>query len=264
MKGILAGPILTAGLLCVAFAGAALASERVALVIGNGSYSRVSELSSPVKDANLMSNALRDVGFDVVHGVDMTKENMEAAIIDFGERLRQAGPDAEGLFYCCATLMLFRPWRAVKGGQLFDSSRCADRGGKPPQYQGGTCMVGTRADGGCEEQVEPGDSRCLPEQSLRRHEEHRQGRAAGSGGAHGHPDRLCRGARQGGIRRSRKELALLPLYGGLGSDDGSTRSAGRGRPQAGSQIGSGRDGKPAATVVGKFAGRELFVSVIGF
>ena len=83
----------------LAFAGAAYASERVALVIGNGSYIRVSALFSPVKDADLMASALRRVGFDVVYGVDMTKENMESAIIDFGRRLRKAGPDAEGLFY---------------------------------------------------------------------------------------------------------------------------------------------------------------------
>ena len=79
--------------------GTAAAAERVALVIGNGAYTRVTALASPENDADLMTTALQEVGFDVVGGVDLNKEQMETAIIDFGRRLREAGPDAEGLFY---------------------------------------------------------------------------------------------------------------------------------------------------------------------
>ena len=75
------------------------AAKRVALVIGNGAYARISALGSPVNDAKLMATALRKVGFHVINGVDMTKEDMESAIIDFGQRLRAAGQNAEGLFY---------------------------------------------------------------------------------------------------------------------------------------------------------------------
>ncbi len=75
------------------------AVQRVALVIGNSAYTRIAALTSPMNDAGLMATALRNVGFDVVDGIDMTKEAMESAIIDFGRRLRAAGPHAQGLFY---------------------------------------------------------------------------------------------------------------------------------------------------------------------
>ena len=77
----------------------AAASQRVALVIGNSAYTRIAALDSPVNDATLMAAALRRVGFDVIDGTNLTKEAMESAIIDFGRRLRGAGPHAQGLFY---------------------------------------------------------------------------------------------------------------------------------------------------------------------
>ncbi|MDE0342766.1 MAG: caspase family protein [Deltaproteobacteria bacterium] len=77
----------------------ATAAQRVALVIGNSAYTRIAALDSPVNDATLMAAALRRVGFDVIDGTNLTKEAMESAIIDFGRRLRGAGPHAQGLFY---------------------------------------------------------------------------------------------------------------------------------------------------------------------
>ena len=76
-----------------------IAAQRVALVIGNSAYTRIAALDSPVNDATLMAAALRRVGFDVIDGTNLTKEAMESAIIDFGRRLRGAGPHAQGLFY---------------------------------------------------------------------------------------------------------------------------------------------------------------------
>ncbi len=85
--------------LALLLASPGIASQRVALVIGNSDYTRIAALDSPVNDAHLMTAALRRVGFDVIDGTDMTKGAMESAIIDFGRRLRGAGPHAQGLFY---------------------------------------------------------------------------------------------------------------------------------------------------------------------
>ena len=42
---------------------------------------------------------LGDLGFDVVRAPDAGRDDMAAAIREFGKRLRAAGPEAVGLFY---------------------------------------------------------------------------------------------------------------------------------------------------------------------
>ena len=87
-------------LLLMPFAAAVHAAEpRVALVIGNSAYTDIRALPNPARDAELMSAALADVGFDVVVKIDADRETMAAAIRDFGKRLGAAGSQAVGLFY---------------------------------------------------------------------------------------------------------------------------------------------------------------------
>ena len=74
---------------------AALAETRLALVIGNGSYSEA-RLRNPLNDARAMEQSLRDVGFEVVKREDLTKRAMEEEIRAFGKRLKRGGV---GLFY---------------------------------------------------------------------------------------------------------------------------------------------------------------------
>ena len=98
-----AGPvaaIVAIGLAVVLALGRpAAAEQRVALVIGNASYATVPALSNPANDAALMASTLGDVGFDVVTARDADRDEMAAAIREFGTRLRAAGPEAIGLFY---------------------------------------------------------------------------------------------------------------------------------------------------------------------
>ncbi|GAB2185530.1 caspase family protein [Roseibium sp. LAB1] len=77
----------------------AYAEPRLALVVGNGAYTTVTPLDNPVNDADLMANALREVGFDVTLVTDSNQNEMITAISRFGSRLRAAGEDATGLFY---------------------------------------------------------------------------------------------------------------------------------------------------------------------
>jgi uncharacterized caspase-like protein len=74
----------------------AATEQRIALVIGNGSYSS-SPLKNPVNDATDMAVMLKKLGFDVILKKNVTHRPMEEAIRDFGNRLkRQKGV---GLFF---------------------------------------------------------------------------------------------------------------------------------------------------------------------
>ena len=74
------------------------AEPRVALVIGNSAYA-VAPLTNPANDARLMAATLRNLGFEVMERIDADQKTMKYAIIEFGERLDQAGSDAVGLFF---------------------------------------------------------------------------------------------------------------------------------------------------------------------
>ena len=87
--------VLFAALLC----GPARAEQRIALVIGNGGYDRVSSLENPVADARAVAKALEPLGFDVTLVVDAGFVELSRAIAAFGQSLRAAGGDATGLFY---------------------------------------------------------------------------------------------------------------------------------------------------------------------
>lgn len=73
--------------------------QRVALVIGNGSYKNAAPLANPPNDARLMAETLAALGFRLVGGrplVNADKAGMERAIREFGRLLRGG---AVGLFY---------------------------------------------------------------------------------------------------------------------------------------------------------------------
>jgi hypothetical protein len=104
--------ILLAGLLFIGFAGTQPAAARpeapppfvrheprIALVIGNANYSDEMTLANPAKDAELIGSTLRKLGFEVILVTDAKQKQMQRAMVDFGDRLAKAGPDAVGLFY---------------------------------------------------------------------------------------------------------------------------------------------------------------------
>lgn len=93
-------PVALIGVLfCWSIAAPAAASQRIALIIGNGAYVSTGALRNPANDAALMATTLRQVGFTVFEHTDLDQKDMKRAIIDFGDRLLAAGEDAVGLFY---------------------------------------------------------------------------------------------------------------------------------------------------------------------
>ena len=76
----------------------AATTPRIALVIGNGSYTEA-PLANPVNDARLMAETLRGLGFKVIERIDVDQKQMKLAIFELGDRLEKAGKDAVGLFY---------------------------------------------------------------------------------------------------------------------------------------------------------------------
>ena len=87
--------------LAVAWAliGPATAEKRIALVVGNSTYSTVSPLDNPTRDARLIARTLEGLGFEVTLLVDSSQTDMKRGIARFGRALRDAGEDATGLFY---------------------------------------------------------------------------------------------------------------------------------------------------------------------
>ena len=64
--------------------------RRVALVIGNGGYQAVTPLVNPKNDADDVSVALSELGFEVLKGVDLSRKDMSRITRDFARRARTA------------------------------------------------------------------------------------------------------------------------------------------------------------------------------
>lgn len=76
--------------------GLLLANEaRIALVVGNSKY-KVAPLRNPVNDAHDMAQALKELGFEVIYGEDLSQNAMKSSVKQFGEKLNKGGI---GLFY---------------------------------------------------------------------------------------------------------------------------------------------------------------------
>lgn len=82
------------------FGGAvAMANQpRIALVIGNSDYDDA-PLANPVRDAALMAETLRDVGFEVLEYNDLNRRELTKAFIRLGRRLEDLGPSSTALVY---------------------------------------------------------------------------------------------------------------------------------------------------------------------
>jgi Caspase domain/Putative peptidoglycan binding domain len=75
----------------------AKADKRVAFVVGNGAYKNVAALPNPAIDAKSMAKVLRNVGFDVVEGTNLTREKMTERLLEFGKKAE--GADVALFFY---------------------------------------------------------------------------------------------------------------------------------------------------------------------
>src|SRR3981081_4816949 len=85
-------------LICMIFtAHAAKADRRVAFVVGNGAYKNVAQLPNPPVDAKSMAAVLRNVGFEVVEGTNLTRDRMTERLLEFGKKAQ--GADVAVFFY---------------------------------------------------------------------------------------------------------------------------------------------------------------------
>src|SRR6266852_3758032 len=86
-------------LICMAFTtvNPAKADRRVAFVVGNGAYKNVAQLPNPPIDAKAMAGVLRNVGFEVVEGTNLTRDKMTEKLLDFGKKAQ--GADVALFFY---------------------------------------------------------------------------------------------------------------------------------------------------------------------
>ena len=63
--------------------------NRVALVIGNGSY-KSSPLANTIYDAVDMAEELENCGFSVIKGLDCSRKEMRKVIGEFGEKVKKS------------------------------------------------------------------------------------------------------------------------------------------------------------------------------
>ena len=83
-----------------AFAGAAaIAGARVALVVGNSSYTKFRVLENPQNDARLMAKSLEAADFDVVSLIDADYDTLKRALVEFGRLLRSDETEASLFYY---------------------------------------------------------------------------------------------------------------------------------------------------------------------
>jgi hypothetical protein len=90
-----ARPIRRLALILLSFLAAAAAftqapGKRVALVIGNGAYTRIQSLKNPANDAADMAASLRRLGFSVLDRTDADRKTMRSLIDDFAIAIRGA------------------------------------------------------------------------------------------------------------------------------------------------------------------------------
>src|SRR5215831_11114422 len=88
--------LLTAAIMATAIAWAAQAQDRMALVIGNSKYINANGVPNAVNDARVMARALREIGFVVADGYDLSRDSMERQIREF---LRKSEAAHVALFF---------------------------------------------------------------------------------------------------------------------------------------------------------------------
>ena len=67
-------------------ANTAKADRRVALVIGNGAYKYTQKLPNAPLSAQAMAALLRSIDFEVIDGLDLTRDKMTERLLEFGKK----------------------------------------------------------------------------------------------------------------------------------------------------------------------------------
>jgi uncharacterized caspase-like protein len=74
-------------------------APRLALVIGNANYVKLGKLSNPGRDARLVAEKLRQLGFDVTEVGDRDLKGMTSDVEDFASKIKARGPGTVSLLY---------------------------------------------------------------------------------------------------------------------------------------------------------------------
>ncbi len=108
MRRILAG-LIVALIALGAAAGSRAAADvrrtvkddapRIALVIGNTNYTKLTKLKNPGNDARLMSQKLRELGFEVVESFDRDLAGLSKDVEAFARKIKQRGRDTVSAVY---------------------------------------------------------------------------------------------------------------------------------------------------------------------
>jgi uncharacterized caspase-like protein len=80
-------------------ASAAVAENRMALVIGNSNYATVTALPNPANDAKAMTKFLSSAGFQVIQAPNLTQSNMRRTISNFASMVAEKGRDTVALVF---------------------------------------------------------------------------------------------------------------------------------------------------------------------
>jgi Caspase domain len=78
---------------------AAVADNRLALVIGQSNYRAVAALPNPANDAKAISQLLTEAGFEVLGAADLSQTEMREKIADFAAKVASEGPDTIALVF---------------------------------------------------------------------------------------------------------------------------------------------------------------------
>ncbi|HKU07047.1 MAG TPA: caspase domain-containing protein, partial [Bradyrhizobium sp.] len=72
--------------------------KRIALVVGNGAYTK-SPLATAANDAGLIAQTLQAAGFDVVGARDLDGDTLRRTLRDFIQKAESSGPDTVAMIY---------------------------------------------------------------------------------------------------------------------------------------------------------------------
>ena len=74
-------------------------APRLALVIGNANYVKLGRLGNPGRDAQLIAEKLRGLGFEVTEVADRDLKSLSADVDDFAQKVRERGRDTVSVLY---------------------------------------------------------------------------------------------------------------------------------------------------------------------
>src|SRR5690349_16343460 len=74
-------------------------APRLALVIGNAVYAKLGTLANPGRDAQLIAERLRQIGFEVTAVADRDLKGMSEDVEAFAQKIKAKGPSTVAVLY---------------------------------------------------------------------------------------------------------------------------------------------------------------------